>query len=82
MTPPECQAESAFPPTLGLRYRYISCEKCGKRMLVEIVDGTHHHRCPVCQAEFVTRHQSGQLEIVFPAQSPGGPTEIEREAGR
>ena len=44
-------------------HRYVACEKCGKRMLVEVNEGKQHHRCPVCGAEFVTSLARGQLSV-------------------
>ena len=44
-------------------YRYINCEKCGKRMLVEIREGIQAHRCPVCQAVLQTTFRDGQLTV-------------------
>ena len=48
-------------------HRYITCEKCGKRMLVEISAGAREHRCPVCQAMFTTIFENGHLTTVFTA---------------
>jgi LSD1 subclass zinc finger protein len=44
-------------------HRYIICEHCGKRMLVEIREGAQNHRCPVCQANLQTHFQAGQLTV-------------------
>ena len=44
----------------------VLCPKCGKRMLIEVDEAPHEHRCPVCQAVFVASLRDGVLNVEFP----------------
>ena len=46
-------------------FRHITCEKCGKRLLVEAQTGTQTHRCPICQAMLQTTFCDGHLTVTL-----------------
>jgi len=48
------------------QFKNILCQKCGKRMLIEVDDVPREHRCPVCQAVFIASLQAGELNVDFP----------------
>ncbi|SDH80863.1 hypothetical protein [Propionivibrio dicarboxylicus] len=52
---------------LPVLHRYIGCEACGKRMLVDIEAGAHAHCCPVCGVSFVTDYTAAGLSVRFDA---------------
>lgn len=55
--------------SLPVLHRYVSCEACGKRMLVDIEAGIHAHRCPVCGVGFVTDYSDAGLSLHFEARA-------------
>ncbi len=59
-TPPD-----EMPDSPAAIHRYLACEKCGKRMLVEIAEGIKQHRCPVCAARFTSVYEDGELSVIF-----------------
>lgn len=46
-------------------HHYINCEICGKRMLVEVAEGSHRHRCPICGRGFETIFENQRLTVIF-----------------
>ena len=56
-------------PALPALHRYIACEACGKRMLVDIEAGSHAHRCPVCGAGFIADYTEAGLSVRFGARA-------------
>ena len=64
-------------------FRYITCEKCGKRLLVETQTGTQTHRCPICQAMLQTTFCDGHLTVTLAGRKPSSTSKQKRgEAGR
>lgn len=46
-------------------HKTVLCQKCGKRMLIEVGAGQNTHRCPVCKAIFQVFCQAGAMTVVF-----------------
>lgn len=46
-------------------HKNVICEKCGKRMLIEVSGETREYRCPVCKATFHASLNDGELSVRF-----------------
>lgn len=57
--------EEPQKPVQNTAFKMVICEKCGKRMLVEVSEVSRSHRCPVCKVSFRTTWQDGILTVVF-----------------
>ena len=68
MTPDNSNPPENQDIALPVLHRYISCEACGKRMLVDIEAGAHAHCCPVCGVSFVTDYTEAGLSVRFDAR--------------
>ncbi|MEI7611279.1 MAG: hypothetical protein WCK63_00145 [Betaproteobacteria bacterium] len=46
-------------------FKMVICQKCGKRMLLEVGAESRQHRCPVCRVLFQTTWENGALTVVY-----------------
>jgi uncharacterized CHY-type Zn-finger protein len=46
-------------------HKTVLCQKCGKRMLIDVAAGQSSHRCPVCKAAFQVFCQGAAMRVVF-----------------
>lgn len=60
------EAVSMKMPDAAPMYKTVLCQKCGKRMLIEVREGQSTHRCPVCKVAFQVSCQQGVVTTVFP----------------
>ena len=47
------------------RLKTVLCQKCGKRMLIDVSAGSGTHRCPVCKAAFQIVCHAGEISVIF-----------------
>ena len=47
------------------RHKMVTCQKCGKRWLVEFSEGQSARRCPMCKASFLISCHDEVVTVVF-----------------
>ncbi len=52
-------------PESAPMYKNVLCQKCGKRILIEVGEGQSTHRCPVCKALFQVSCRDGVVTVAF-----------------
>jgi RNA polymerase subunit RPABC4/transcription elongation factor Spt4 len=58
------------PPTTEPAHKIIECQKCHRRLRIELISEERQQSCPACNAEFTTAYRDGVLSIVFESTEP------------
>ena len=62
------EALTAKTPQAAPMHKTVLCQKCGKRMLIEVGEGQRIHRCPVCKVAFQVFCQAGVMTVIFASE--------------